>query len=295
MLVALFAVLFLSEHSFAQDSTNVAPARAVEETQTEDVARRAETAFDVVTPGSATAASDDEFAARTRFQFKETASLTSHSVNGGGGEKLFARPSRALFFDIETNAAAGRQQSGGGYTPLSADEKMKRGFKSAFLNPIGYATTGISAALTEAGEEDLPHKSDKDRVADGLSRFAIKFTTRATRTILGSGVYPILFKQDPRYERSQSKNIGKRALHAVSRVFVARGDDGDLQPNYSRFAASFSASAISNLYEQSTPGNDRIGWDATVRRFANSIPGDIINHIVVKEFLPDIIRIIRRK
>lgn len=179
--------------------------------------------------------------------------------------------------------------------PLTPGQKMRRAFKGAFLSPAGYARTALSAAITEATEEDLPHKETDDRIADGLSRFAIRFSSRATRTLLGSGVYPILFKQDPRYDRSTSKSIPRRALHAVSRVFVTRGDNGSLQPNYSRFAGSFSASALSNIWEQSTPGRDRIGWDATVRRFAGSFPDDMLNNLIFREFLPDIIRIFRRK
>jgi hypothetical protein len=181
------------------------------------------------------------------------------------------------------------------YTPLTSDQKMKRAFKRAFLSPVGYATTAFSAAMTEYGEEDLPHKTTEDRFADGLTRFAIKSATRATRTMLGSGVYPVLFKQDPRYDRARSKNPGRRILHAVSRVFVARADDGGLAPNYSRWAGNLSASALSNIWERSTVKHDRRGVDATFRRFGNSFVGDAVRLVVVSEFLPDLVKIFRRK
>jgi len=178
------------------------------------------------------------------------------------------------------------------YTPLTPSQKMRRAFKSAFLSPQAYLLTGASAAITEAGEDDLPHKETDDRVADGLSRFAIRFGRRATNNLLG-GVYASLFRQEPRYERAGDKNFGKRALHAASRVFVTRGDDGKHQPNYSRFAGQLSASALSNLWEQSTPGHDRIGTDATFRRFGNSfLTGAIFN--VLNEFMPDIRKIFGR-
>jgi hypothetical protein len=187
-----------------------------------------------------------------------------------------------------------RQANGGG-APLTAGRKMRRALRSAFLSPEGYARTAFSAAVTEATEEDLPHKDAGDRVADGLSRFAIKFSTRATRTFFGSGVYPVLFRQDPRYEPSRSKNVGGRALHAVSRVFVTRGDGGGLQPNYSSFAGSLSASALANLWERSTPGRDRVGADATLRRFGTSFASDALNNLVFREFWPDIRRLILRR
>jgi hypothetical protein len=175
-------------------------------------------------------------------------------------------------------------------TPLTSSQKMKRAFKSAFLSPRAFLLPGVSAIITEAGEDDLPHKDTDDRVADGLSRFAIKFGRRSTNVLLSNGVYASLFKQDPRYYRSESKSIAARAAYAASRVFVTRGDNGKYQPNYSRFAGQLSASALSNLWEQSTPGHDRIGTDATFRRFGSSFAsGAILN--VITEFLPDIKKI----
>ena len=192
------------------------------------------------------------------------------------------------------NSSGGAQQmSASSYTPMTSGQKMRRAFKSAFLTPQAYALPLASAIITEWGEDDLPHKDTDDRVADGLTRFAIKFGRRSTNNLLGGGVYASLFRQDPRYERAEGKGAGARVLHAASRVFVTRGDNGRLQPNYSRFAGQLSSSALSNLWEQSTPGHDRIGTDATFRRFGTSFfTGMVFN--VIKEFTPDIKKIFGR-
>jgi hypothetical protein len=174
-------------------------------------------------------------------------------------------------------------------TPLTGKEKMHRAFTNAFLNPESYLLTGVGAAITEYSEDDLPHKDNEDRFADFGTRWAIRFTTRTSGTILGSGVFPVLFKQDPRYEPAGKKPFFKRALHAASRVFVTRDDDGNLEPNYSRWAGSLASSALSNLWEQSTPGHDRIGADATFRRFGYSFTSGMVNNIV-REFLPDLLK-----
>jgi len=170
------------------------------------------------------------------------------------------------------------------FTPRTSEEKMRRAFKSAFLSPEAYAVPFLSAVITEVGEDDLPHKETDDRIADGLSRFAIHFGRRSTAVILSNGVYASMFKQDPTYEHADpGKGVGARVLHAASRVFVARGDNGKLQPNYSRFAGQLSASALSNLWEQNTPGHDRIGVGPTFRRFASSfLSGAVLN--IVREF-----------
>ncbi len=179
------------------------------------------------------------------------------------------------------------------FTPLTPAEKMRHAARSAFLSPRAYLFPGVSAIITEATEDDLPHKETGDRIADGLSRFAIKFGTRSTRVLLGVGVFPVLFKQDVRYFRSTDKGFGKRTLYAVSRVFVTTSDEGQLQPHYSRFAGTFAASAISNIWEQSTPGRDRIGFDATFKRFGSSFVSDAVFN-VFNEFLPDLKKIFKK-
>jgi hypothetical protein len=173
-------------------------------------------------------------------------------------------------------------------TPLTPGQKMERAFRRAFLSPMPYASAAFGATITQLGEDDLPHKTTGDKVADGLTRMAINFGRSATRTIFSGGVYASLFKQDPRYDRSRGKGIGGKVLHAVSRVFVTRDDDWNLEPNYSRFAGNFTASALSNAWERSTPGHDRIGWDATFRRFGKSFLNDAIVNILFRELLPDI-------
>jgi hypothetical protein len=210
---------------------------------------------------------------------------------------LFAAATRPATKSLDAFDLSTQNTPGGApptpYTPLTSGEKMRRAFKSAFLTPQAYALPLVSAIITEWGEDDLPHKDTEDRVADGLSRFAIKFGRRSTNNLLGGGVFPSLFRQDPRYERAGSDGFGARAAHAVSRIFVTRGDNGRLQPNYSRFAGQLSSSALSNLWEQSTPGHDRIGTDATFRRFGTSfLTGAVFN--VLREFAPDIKKIFGR-
>lgn len=189
--------------------------------------------------------------------------------------------------DADTGRAANARP------PLSADQKVSRSLRSAFLRPTPYLMSAFDAGLTQWREDKIPGKTTGDEWADWGSRTARNFATRSTTTFFSSGVYPALFKQDPRYDPSQSKSVGRRVLHAASRVVVTRGDDGSLQPNYSRFAGQMTSSALSNLWEHSTPGHDRIGMDATLRRFEGSFLSGALNNIIFKEFGPDIKKIFR--
>jgi hypothetical protein len=208
--------------------------------------------------------------------------------NGGG-----TKPPKAQQQQGAQQQGGSTQQSANRPAPLKADEKVKRSLRSAFLRPTPYLMSAFSAGLTQLGEDSQPQEDNADEVADWGSRTARSFATRTTSTIFSSGVYPALFKQDPRYERSRSRKFGPRVAHALGRVFVTRDDDGNLEPNYSRFAGSFTASALANVWERSTPGHDRIGADATLRRFGRSFISASISNVLLKEFGPDIIAIFR--
>ena len=205
----------------------------------------------------------------------------------------------------ERDKAAGQQtqqpaQTGGAKkqranapAPLTAGEKVKRSLRGAFLSPVPYAMSAFTAGLTQLNEDRLPHKDNADEAADWGSRTARNFATRTTSSVFTRGIYPALFKQDPRYEPSRSKKFGPRVAHAIGRVFVTRDDDGNLEPNYSRFAGAMTASALANVWERSTPGHDRIGADATLRRFGRSFISASIGNVFLREFGPDIIAIFR--
>ena len=173
--------------------------------------------------------------------------------------------------------------------PLTAGQKVKRAFRGAFLSPVPYATAAFNAGITQLGEDYPPHKDTDDNLADWGSRTARVFATGTTYRVFGNGFYPALFKQDPRYERSRSKKFGSRLGHAVSRLFVTRDDDWNLEPNYSRFAGAATSSALANVWERSTPKHDRIGADATLRRFGMTFLSGAVGNIF-REFAPDIFR-----
>jgi hypothetical protein len=168
--------------------------------------------------------------------------------------------------------------------PLTGGQKVRRAFRGAFLSPVPYATAAFNAGITQMGEDRLPHKDTGDELADWGSRTARVFATGTTYRLFGNGFYPALFKQDPRYERSKSKKFGSRLGHAVSRLFVTRDDDWNLEPNYSRFAGAATSSALANVWERSTPGHDRVGAHATLKRFGMTFVSGAIGNIF-REFV----------
>ena len=177
---------------------------------------------------------------------------------------------------------------------LSAKEKLNYGLNRAFLAPGRYVFPALNT-IRQQTKEPFPGKDTEDKVVDGFSRFAINYGNSSSRALLVSGVYPIIFKQNPHYQPSKDRSFGKRLLHAASRVFVTNGDNGELQFNYSRTLGNFSAVALSNLWERNPPESTRVGLDPTFRRFRNRITFDVINFVVIKEFGPDIKKFFLRR
>lgn len=197
---------------------------------------------------------------------------------------------------------APRQTAGGNsarqqdpYTALTPKEKFNNGVRVAFLNPGPYIGSAFGAFFAQRGEPDRPFKSRGDNFVDGVSRFNRNFTRQATAQILGAGVYPIIFKQDPRYFRSTKRGVGRRILYAVSRSVITRGDSGRAQFNVSNVAGLLTSAALANAYERSTPDafdaqgrvtrvNDRVGFGPTFTNFGQSLAIDAATNIVFDEF-----------
>jgi hypothetical protein len=66
--------------------------------------------------------------------------------------------------------------------------------------------------------------------------------------MIGGAILPSLLHQDPRYFYQGTGTTGSRIRHAVFSPFVARGDNGRWQPNYSSLGGDLASSALANLY-----------------------------------------------
>lgn len=171
------------------------------------------------------------------------------------------------------------QQSGGGNqnapapAVMTPGEKMRYSLRQSFLTPGAYIGPVFRATVAQWQDEDVPAKTGADRAADYLSHYARAFGTGATTQLFSTGIYPIIFKQNPVYQPSGKKGTRARLLHAISRVVVTEGDGGETQPNYSRLAGSFTGAALANLWSRDTPRErNEFGVVTEVRRYKGVSP-----------------------
>jgi len=111
-------------------------------------------------------------------------------------------------------------------------------------------------------------------------RFGASYADGAIARFTGGAVYASWLHQDPRYFYKGHGSTGSRLWYAIRSAFVARGDNGRAQPNYSELLGDFTAAGASNLYLSPHDRSARI----TIQNGLVVIAGDAIEN-VMREFL----------
>jgi hypothetical protein len=111
-------------------------------------------------------------------------------------------------------------------------------------DPVTIAGVGLIAGLRQAANSPKYPQGAKGfgerygaTAADGLSDIMI-----------GGAVLPSLLHQDPRYFYQGTGTARSRLRHAILSAFIAKGDNGKWQPNYSTVGGNLASAALSDLY-----------------------------------------------
>ncbi len=141
--------------------------------------------------------------------------------------------------------------------PLKPKQKFRLAFRSA-VDPVTFFTPSTLAGIQQARDT---YPGYGQGAAGYAKRYAADYTDLFVGRMLGSAVFPSLFRQDPRYFYQGTGSITSRVWHALSAAIICRGDNGHRQFNYSHVLGNFAAGGISNLYR---PEEDR-GFSLTVQ------------------------------
>ena len=74
-------------------------------------------------------------------------------------------------------------------------------------------------------------------------RFGADYATSVIHTLIGHTLTQSVFHQDPRYFYKGTGSLGSRFLYAIGTAFVAKGDNGHWQPDYSDMVGGLAASS----------------------------------------------------
>ncbi len=175
----------------------------------------------------------------------------------------------------------------GHFKPLTPKEKFQEWAESAY-DPLGLGVTVIQAGTLEYSASD-GFCGYGTSFGGYMKCFGSMELDANDSSFLGDFVFTTWWHQDPRYFRLGKGSFGKRALYAVSRVFVTYDDSGKNVIYTSGLAGTGVASMLSNLYY---PQQDRtVGH--TLSRVAIDL-GDTAIYNGSAEFWPEIHRWVRR-
>lgn len=164
--------------------------------------------------------------------------------------------------------------------PMLAKQKFQLAMRSA-TDPVEFAGVAIIAGI-EQYNNDFPSWGTG---AEGYAkRLGAAYAGSVTSKFISNALLPSVFHQDPRYFYKGKGSARSRALYAISAAFIARGDNGRWEPNYSHIIGSFASGALSNLYY---PSSDR-GLTLTLANgavnLADSAGTNLLREFVLKRF-----------
>jgi hypothetical protein len=165
------------------------------------------------------------------------------------------------------------------YGPNAEPLTPKLKFKLALRTMVDPVTIGGIALYS--GIQHAADTPDYGQGAQGYGkRFGATAADGAVDIMIGGAILPSILHQDPRYFCQCAGTIRSRLLHALSYPFVAKGDNGKSQPNYSSIGGSLASSALSNAYY---PESNR-GAGSTFQNFGIGT-GERMAAALVREFL----------
>jgi hypothetical protein len=164
---------------------------------------------------------------------------------------------------------------------LDASEKFHL-FAQDSLEPVTFIGAAFDSGLAQARDDD---PSFGQGAAGYAKRYGAALTDSVSRDFFHTYLFPVMFRQDPRYYRRLEGSATARLGHALAHVFVAEGDSGRKMFNFSEWLGTTSSMLLSNTYH---PGNSH-GIGAASQRVGLTIAGDM-GFDVLREFWPEILR-----
>ena len=169
------------------------------------------------------------------------------------------------------------------YAPaLTSGEKFDL-MARAYITVFPYLAAGFQAGLSQAFNSFEGYGQG----ASGYGkRFGSALLDGANSSFFSNYLYPVIFKQDPRYFRLGEGTKKRRVWYAMKQEFITKKDsDRSATFSYSNVLGALTAGGISNAYY---PQEER-GFGLTMSRAAVSFGWGMAGNFVL-EFWPDVAR-----
>jgi len=176
-------------------------------------------------------------------------------------------------------------KKGSDFRPLTQRERTQLYLKT-MVNPLGYIKAGFSAGLDQW--KDKPPEWEQGASGYG-KRFANIVGQYSIQRTVTFGLASVLH-EDNRYFNSGKKGFWPRVGYAIASGIFARHDDGSRHVSISQVGGVAAGAFLSRTWQ---PTSQHSAGDGAVS-FGISM-GSNMGFSVVKEFLPDLGRVITKK
>jgi hypothetical protein len=166
-------------------------------------------------------------------------------------------------------------------TPLTVRQKWELAFRET-VDPFNIVSAGIGAAFSQDGNQTP--KYGEGGPAFG-KRYAAALADMTTQNVFSAGLLATVLHQDPRYFRMgpDGGSIPKRVVYSLTRLFIARKDNGKETFNASGIGGMVLGIAASNLYYPAASANGQVMAGRLTTSLFSGVTGNLMS-----EFAPDL-------
>ena len=165
--------------------------------------------------------------------------------------------------------------------PLTTKLKFRLAFK-ADTDVMTFVGVAFMAAMYQAG--DIP---DYGQGWDAYAkRMGAGYADTTTDIFIGGAILPWLLHQDPRYFYQGTGTKKSRTLHALSSLFICRGDNGKSQVNFSSMGGDLASGALSNLYYPETNRGAKLVFQGFLITTGVRIVNGVLQEFVIRKLTP---------
>jgi hypothetical protein len=169
--------------------------------------------------------------------------------------------------------------------PLTWKQKFHLAYKSS-VDPITFVGVGALAGADQAANRWKGYGQGAEGYA---KRYGATYANVFIGTYIGGAILPSVLKQDPRYFYKGTGSKKSRFLYAIASQFIAKGDNGKWQPNYSNLGGDLAAGAFSNLYYPSSSHHGvQLVFSTALVRLGETTAAAIFQEFLVPKLTPNL-------
>jgi hypothetical protein len=165
--------------------------------------------------------------------------------------------------------------------PLTPKLKFRLALKTS-TDPITFLGAAFVAIVDQAA--GTPHYGGG--IKGYGQRFGANYANGLTDIMIGGAILPSLLHQDPRYFYRGTGTTKSRTFYALRTPFVAKGDNGHWEPNYSALGGYLASGAIANTYYPASNRGPGLVFSTTAIDIAADMANGIIQEFVLRKLTP---------